>query len=79
MTLTAEQVQAYAQAVWDEAGGGRIMSPAEWDLVHRWMDAEIPLAIVLRAIKDTGRPSRSLLYYQRAVERAVEMWRKALA
>jgi len=79
MTLTAEQAQAYAQAVWDEAGGGRIMSPAEWDLVRRWIEAEIPLAIVLRAIKDTDKPSRSLLYYRRPVEKAVEHWRKALA
>ena len=79
MPLTSDQCRQYAEAVWQVAGGGRIMSPAEWDLVRRWMVAEIPLAVVLRAIKETDSPSRSLLYYRQPVERAVERWRKALA
>ena len=77
--MTEEQKQIYADAVWQAAGGGRIMSPAEWDLLRGWMDAEIPLRVVLRGIKDTNRPSRSLLYYRRPVKEAIEHWRKALA
>lgn len=81
--MTPEQRQDYANCVWAKAqqlmGVSRLCSPAEYDLIYRWMEAEIPLAIVLRGMADTaGKGARSLLYFEPGVLQAVEHWRKAL-
>jgi hypothetical protein len=79
----------YARIVWAEwlkrrkDDGMGFMTPAEWFLITQWMDAEVPLRIVLRGIQDcAGRgigPRTQLTYVSSSVDEAVRMWRKAIA
>jgi len=81
--VTPEQRIQYARTVWscmeDRWGAERIMSPAEWDLLRRWMDRDVPLRVVLRGLADTVGNGRGLLYYERCVEETIERWRRTLA
>jgi hypothetical protein len=54
------------------------MSSLEFDVLKRWMDAGIPLAVVLRGITDTRGKGRMLGYFASSVQEAVEMQRKAV-
>lgn len=78
----------YARIVWQEwctrrgDEGLGLMSSAEWDLLAGWMDAEIPLRIVLRGIQDCAgkiTARTQLMYVSSSVEEAVAQWRKAVA
>ena len=80
--MTQEQRAFYGKTVWAEVRKRRgndfpdCMSSAEWAFLCWLMDADIPLAIVLRGIEDT-REVKSLLYAKPAIESAVTRWRKA--
>ena len=50
------------------------MSPMEWALVKRLLDEEIPLRVVLRAMRDTAKRGSTLLYYEPAIRAAVKTW-----
>jgi hypothetical protein len=56
----------------------RDMSSLEFDVLKRWMDSGIPLAVVLRGITDTRGKGRMLGYFASSVQEAVEMQRKAV-
>ncbi len=63
MRLTGEERVLYARAVWAtfraKAGTVRDMSSAEFVQIGRWIDAQVPLAVVLQAIEDfDGKPRR---------------------
>jgi hypothetical protein len=79
-----DQRQEYADAVWQAflaKTGERVtrdMSSLEFDVLKRWMDAGIPLAVVLRGITDTRGKGRMLGYFASSVQEAVEMQRKAV-
>lgn len=55
-------------------GGGLVLSPADWDLVCRWQEREIPLEVVLSGIRATfsGRVRVSSRMPLGACGRAVE-------
>lgn len=80
--MSPDQRIEYGRAVWSahqaRRRDERIMSPAEWDLIRRWMDQKIPLRVVLRGIADTARAGRSLLYYEPSVTAAIKSWERAL-
>ena len=83
--MTPAQRTEYAEAVWEEfllrsgQPATRSISPVEWYTLAGWMNAGIPLRVVLRGLEDTGRPGRALTYYRASVAQAAENWRKALA
>ena len=56
----------------------RLMSPAEWDVMRGWLDAEVPLRIVLRAFADTAGRGKTLGYYRGSVEEAMKHWTQAV-
>jgi hypothetical protein len=72
----------YVLSVWhswrDKRGGGYPdLSSAEYDLVRRIMDEDVPLRIVLRGIQDCGQPpseKTSLLYAEPAIKEAIAHW-----
>lgn len=77
----------YARIVWQEwltrrqDNGMGFQTPAEWFLITQWMDAEIPLRIVLRGMRDcAGKigPRTQLTYIQSSVEEAARHWRLAV-
>jgi hypothetical protein len=84
--MTREDRVTYARAVWEawrkkRGPEGPSMSSAEFHLIARLMDADVPLRIVLRGIEDTaGRVmSRTPLSYAGpAIEEAVRRWRSVL-
>lgn len=71
----------YGRAVWQEFCERfdihRDMSSAEHHLVAKWMDANIPLAVVLRGIGETGGKPRNLYASEAAVARSIEYWNQA--
>ena len=74
----------YAHEVWTaflEHSGQkptRLMSPSEWDVMRSWLDAAVPLRIVLRAFEDTAGRGKTLAYYRGSVEEAMRNWRRAV-
>lgn len=61
-----------------------LLTSAEFALIKRWQEQQIPLRIVLRGIEDCfaskprGTVVKSLYYCERAVEDAVTHWAKAV-
>ena len=84
MKLTADERIAFAQAVWASFTNTHHvrrfgMSPVEFYLVGKWMDAEIPLPIVFRGISETAGSPRTLLACEAAVQRAYQYYRSAMS
>jgi hypothetical protein len=86
--VKAEDRIDYARLVWKawlakrQDNGMGFMTPAEWFLITKWMDAEVPLRIVLRGIQDcAGKigPRTQLTYAASSVEEAVNQWDKAMS
>lgn len=81
--VTVEDKAKYAEAVWDEflarSGQTRMMGSGEWHVLAGWLEKEIPLRVVLRALADAAKPGRNLSYYGPIVAEATERWRRALA
>jgi len=81
----SDQRRIYAESVWsafkDKAAtpSTRMMSPAEWALLSKWVDRGIPLRIVLRAIRDHLGHPRTLLTLEASVQEAWRHWQRALA
>lgn len=78
-----EDREHVGRAVWDEfcklSGRERCASPAEWDVLSKWMDKGIPLPVILRAFGEfKGRP-RVLTAMEGPVARAYEYYRQAMA
>lgn len=79
-----EQRQRYAEEVWSEflrVSGQRttrLASPSEFAMLKSWMDAGIPLRIVLRGLTDCVGKGKSLNYYAPAVLEAIEANRQAV-
>lgn len=82
--VPSEQRPAYAEAVWDEFlrksehAVTRSISPGEYSTLTGWMDAGIPLAVILRGFKDTRGKGRMLGYFNSSVLEAYEKWRQAV-
>jgi hypothetical protein len=80
--MTEDWRQVYAEAVWnaflERTGGTRLMGPVEFSLVRHWMDQGFPLRVVLRAIHETGKPGRTLMYYEPSVEASMKRHESAL-
>lgn len=83
MSIPAEFWKGYADAVWREftkrsRKPERLMSNLEWCVLRAWLDAGIPLRVVLRAMRETdGQPNR-LSYYGPSVIFAYASWRHAI-
>jgi hypothetical protein len=81
--LTREQRIDYARAVWqafeDKRGQEQQPSSAEWHVLAGWMDLDIPLRVVLRAMADTGGRAKRLDYYAGPVREAYKRWLEAVA
>lgn len=66
-------------------GSPLFVSPAEWQLIHRWREAQIPLRVVKqgldRAFANTRsrRPIRRLSYCRQTVEATYRHFREAVA
>lgn len=80
--LTSDERVLYAQAVWHEfkqkSGTRRDMSSAEFNLVYRWIDRQIPLPVVLRGIQDFSGQARRLEAMERSVEQSAAYWYQAM-
>ena len=78
----AHRRMIYARTVWAEfvkkTGTKRAMTCAEWGVLVGWMDQDIPLRIVLRALDDTKGKGRTLVYYEKPVEAAARHWARAV-
>jgi hypothetical protein len=86
-TLTpvpADQWQRYATDVWCEfllkSGEPevRMMSPAEWSVLHGWLRDGVPFRVVLRGFRETRGQGKTLAYYAPAVREAYAHWRAAM-
>lgn len=72
-----QERREYVEAIWDlfcqKTGRERLMGSLEFALARHWFIHEYPLhAVVLRGIKDTKKAVGTLMYYQKAVEQAME-------
>ena len=85
--MTPEHRTDYARIVWQawldrhQDNGMGFQTPAEWFLITKWMDAEIPLRIVLRGIQDVrGKigPRTQLTYVASSVDEAFQRWHRAI-
>jgi hypothetical protein len=80
--VRSEDRVTYATAVWSsfqaKAKTKRDMSSAEYHYVSKWMDRNIPLPVVLRAIYEFNGTPRRLEACVDGVDRAYEYWRQAL-
>lgn len=72
----------YAQAVWSsfqhKAKTQRDMSSAEFHMVSKWMDRNIPLPIVLRAIHEFSGTPRRLEACASGVDDGYRYWFQAM-
>lgn len=55
------------------------MSSNEFNLLLTWMDADVPLRVVLQALEQASGTPRTLLYFERPVEAEMQRVRQALA
>ena len=80
--MTPAERLDYSRTVWAEfvrkTGSTRQMSCAEWGVLAGWMDQDIPLRIVLRALDDTKGRGHTLVYYEKPVAAAARFWAKAV-
>lgn len=82
--MRKEDRPTYAEAVWDTFRAKHqpnrfTMSTAEFQVVSRWMDRDVPLFVVLRALEEfTGR-ARRLEALEGPVEKAYAYYRQAMA
>lgn len=81
--MRTEDRSTYAAAVWSEFRQRHqpqrlTMSSAEFQVVSRWMDKNIPLPVVLRGIEETAGKPRTLMACEAPVERAYEYWFQAM-
>jgi hypothetical protein len=66
-------------------GSPLFVSPAEWQLIHRWREAQIPLRVVKQGLdqafanRKSRRPIRRLSYCRQAVEASYRRFREAIA
>lgn len=83
MKLSSEERIAYMRAVWDtfrdKANTQRDMTNAEYHAVAKWLDADVPLFVVCRAIQDFEGVPKRLEALHHPVEKAIAYWRKSLA
>lgn len=89
----ADPEAAYYQAVEEyfvsRRGDPLFLSNADWHLIRKWRQAQIPLRVVLRGIRDAldghahgwsrDRKVGSLAYCAQEVEAARERWERSLA
>lgn len=83
MKLTAEERIEYGRIVWQHFIQKRKavqpdMRTAEYDIIRRWMDRGIPLAVVLRGIADCKGKPRTLMGCEAAVEDAIRYYFQAI-
>jgi hypothetical protein len=66
-------------------GSPLFVSPAEWQLIHRWREAQIPLRVVKQGLdqafanRKSHRPIRRLSYCRQTVEACYRRFREAVA
>jgi hypothetical protein len=66
-------------------GSPLFVSPAEWQLIHRWREAQIPLRVVKQGLEQafanrkSHRPIRRLSYCRQTVEASYRRFREAIA
>jgi hypothetical protein len=82
VSIRREDRPGYAEAIWSEfcsrAKHERIISPAEFRLVERWMEQGIPLPVVFRGFDDFRDRPRRLEAMELPVQRAYEYWFQAM-
>lgn len=82
MRLTREERVFYARAVWatfrSKSGLLRDMSNAEFVLIGRWIDRQVPLAVVAQGIEDFDGVPRRLEAVAAAVDREHARYRTAM-
>lgn len=74
--------EAYVTDIWqayiERHGHERLCSNVEFCLIRWWREKGIPKFVVLRAIAETGKTGRNLLYLEAPVEREYDRWRKGM-
>lgn len=81
LPLSSDDRVKYSRAVFAEfvhAHRSRIFSSAEFNLVRRWIDRDIPLAAVLQGIRETTCDPRTLLACEKKVEEQAKRRSQAL-
>lgn len=80
--LRQEDREHVARAIWGEfeklSGEERCASPAEWYVLSKWLDASIPLPVILRAFGEFEGKPRRLGAMEGPVARAYRYWRDAM-
>ena len=78
------QVQEYAHEVWmafcKKAGHPETRQPSSNDnyTLKAWLDASIPLHVVLAAIRESNGSGYTLAYYRNQVDESYARWRKTV-
>ena len=79
--MTSDEREQYAREVVAELekrlGHDYWVTSADWCVLLRWMDQDIPLAIVLRGLALCKTP-KSICYIQPAVDQEIRQWNKAM-
>ena len=81
--MRAKDEVGYVYAIWEtfrrKHAPDRLMaSNREGMLIRRWIDQQIPLPVVLRAIDEFQGTARRLEAFEVPVERAYQYWRDAM-
>ena len=89
MSEIGDEVEDYYAAVERHfvslRGSPLFVSPAEWQLIHRWREAQIPLRVVKQGLdqafanRKPHRPIRRLSYCRQTVEATYRRFREAVA
>ena len=82
-SVRPEDRPTYAEAVWETfrtkyQSQRFTMSSSEFHLLSGWMDKNIPLPVVLRAIDEMGGKPRTLHACEVPVEKAYGYWFQAM-
>lgn len=80
--MTADQRVEWLQTLWanfqKKARTQRAMSSAEYWIASKWLDRNLPLAVVLRAVQDFEGQPRRLEALAQGVEKAVAYWHQSI-
>lgn len=82
--VTADELVQYARAIWGVVVEKRghewpDMSSSDFHLICQWMEARVPLRVVLRGLEDCKGTGKTLRYYEGAVREAIAYHHKAFA
>jgi len=73
----AHYIAAVVHAIHGKTPEAARISSADFDIVAKWMDRDIPLRVVLQGIEDMDKPA-SIRHARPAIEQEIERWHRAV-